>query len=262
MAGIASDNLQPFISRLASHSSLSGEDRQALSRLPTRAVQVAAHRDFVRLGERVDHCCFILEGLAARFGQSSAGERQFSAFHIAGDMADLHSLVLPNPTSGIQALTTSTELMVPHSALRAVAKASSGLAEALWRECSIDAAILAQWVVNVGRRDARTRMAHLLCEMAVRYGAPGDQSCAYVLPVTQMHLADATALTAVHVNRTLKVLREDGLVTVTGKAVQVHDWAGLTTVADFDPSYLRAVPPSVLQSRAPARPMGALERVH
>lgn len=244
MISSISSNLQPFVSRLAAHTSLSAEYLQALLQLPTRTVQVAANRDVVRLGENVDHCCLILEGLAARFDQGDDGERQFSAFHIAGDMADLHSLVLPNPTSGIQALTTSTLVMVPHDALRGLARASTAVAEAFWRECSIDAAILAEWVVNVGRRDARTRIAHLLCEMAVRYGraAAGAPTCTYVLPVTQTHLADATALTPVHVNRTLKALREYGLVAVRSQQVNVLDWEGLKEAGEFEGDYLGAVP--------------------
>lgn len=258
MSSAYSSNLSSFARRLSLHSPLSPADQLALQQLPTRTVQASANQDFVRLGEYVDHCCFIVEGLAARFGESSAGDRQFSALHIPGDMADLHSLVLPNPTSGIQALTTTTILTVPHTALRNLARGSPSIAEAFWRECSIDAAILSQWVVNVGRRDARARMAHLLCEMAVRYGATVDAGFTYRLPVTQNHLADATALTPVHVNRTLKSLREEGLVVARNRQIQIHNWTGLREVADFEDSYLRAVPPaSVVRAKvsSAARPM-------
>jgi CRP-like cAMP-binding protein len=231
-------DLEPFVSRLASHSSLSDEDQQAILELPTHAVQVSAHRDFVRLGETVDYACFILDGMAGRFGQNEAGERQFTAFHIPGDIADLHSVVLPNASSGLHALTTTTILRVPHAALRKLIKARPTIAEAFWRECMIDAAILAQWVVNVGRRDAQTRMAHLLCEMAVRFGSAGAAESSYTLPITQAQLADATALTPVHVNRTLKALREGGLAAVRFKEVQIVDWVQLQIVGEFDPTYL------------------------
>lgn len=78
----------------------------------------------------------------------------------------------------------------------------------------VDAAVLSQWVVNVGRRDAKTRMAHLLCEVAVRTGDDRTPQLCYPFSATQAHLGDMTGLTAVHVNRMLKALRDDGLVTV------------------------------------------------
>lgn len=242
MSSIGSFNLHPFFSRLSSHSHLSAEDRQGLLALPFRTMQIAARRDFVPLGQPVDHACFIVEGFVSRFAQSTEGARQVTAFHIAGDMADLHSLVLPNPTQGLHAITTTTILSVPHAALRELTRSSPSIAEAFWRECMIDAAITAQWVVNVGRRDAKTRVAHLLCEMAERYGAVERPGCAYDLPITQADLADATGLTPVHVNRVLKVLRVEGLAVCRSGEVQIVDRDGLESAGDFDPAYLGTGP--------------------
>jgi CRP-like cAMP-binding protein len=109
-----------------------------------------------------------VDGLVGRFDQNSLGARQITAFHIAGDMADLHSVVQPKATSALQALSTTTLLQVAHRDLRGIAARYPAIAEALWRDCIVDGAILAQWIVNVGRRDSKTRIAHLLCETAVR----------------------------------------------------------------------------------------------
>ena len=134
-------------------------------------------------------------------------------------MADLHSVVQPEATSALQALSTATILCVPHDAVRRTAVAHPALAEALWRDCMVDASILAQWVVNVGRRDARARIAHVLCEVALRVGAaPAKGEIIFPFPVTQTQLADVTGLTAVHVNRTLQGLRAEGLADVKGNA--------------------------------------------
>jgi len=153
-------------------------------------------------------------------------------------MADLHSVVLSNATSAFQALTTTTFLTIPHKALRDVAARSPAVAEAFWRECMIDAAILSQWVVNVGRRDSKTRIAHLLCEMALRYGAKAESRGSYAFPATQTHIADMTALTNVHVNRTLGVLRDAGLAQMHLQQVEILDWKQLQVVAEFDPDSL------------------------
>ena len=231
-------NLQPFVDRLSSHSQLSDQESRALLELPTRASQARPNQDMVRLGEKTDHACFIVDGLAGRFGQNRNGARQITALHIPGDMADLHSVVLSNATSAFQALTTTTFLTIPHKALRDVAARSPAVAEAFWRECMIDAAILSQWVVNVGRRDSKTRIAHLLCEMALRYGAKAESRGSYAFPATQTHIADMTALTNVHVNRTLGVLRDAGLAQMHLQQVEILDWKQLQAVAEFDPDYL------------------------
>jgi CRP-like cAMP-binding protein len=104
----------------------------------------------------------------------------------------------------------------------------------------LDAAILAEWVMNVGRRDARQRVAHLLCELATRLGAANATDVVFDLPVTQTQMADATALTPVHVNRTLQSLRSDGLVDWRTRLVRLPQWDALVSLAEFDPTYLHA----------------------
>lgn len=219
---------------------LTAEEQEAILDLPSYAEQVRPNRDFVRLGEEVSHACLIVEGQAGRFRQTATGDRQITAFHLPGDMANLHSVVRPVGTSALQALTTTTILKIPHISLRILARQHPALAEAFWRDCMVDAAILSQWVVNVGRRDAKTRIAHLMCELAIRYGAGSGPMRVFPLPCTQQHLADATGLTPVHVNRTLKSLRDEGLLNVMGREARIPDWSALAVVGDFDGDYLEA----------------------
>jgi CRP-like cAMP-binding protein len=232
-------NLGPFLRRLTSRSVLSDHEQRQILNLPVHARHARANEDFVALGEFVDHASYVVEGLVGRFDQGSGGERQITALHIAGDMADLHSVVQPTATSALQALCPSTILQIPHGALRAAAAAHPAIAEAFWRDCMVDSMILAQWVVNVGRRDAPSRVAHVLCEMAWRYRARrGPGRVAFEMPMTQAHLADATGLTPVHINRTLRSLAAIGTV-FRHKFVQIEDWDALVKVADFDPAYLQ-----------------------
>jgi CRP-like cAMP-binding protein len=223
-----------------SRSVLSEEEQHAILDLPGYAAQVRANRDFVRLGEVVDHACLVIDGLVGQFGQNAEGVRQITALQIPGDMANVHSVVLPKATSALQALCTSTILRVPQTAIRAAMRRYPALAEAVWRDCMVDAAILSQWVVNIGRRDARTRMAHLLCEMATRYkGTIDTKEVAFEFSVNQAHLGDATGLTSVHVNRTLKALRDSGHVIMRNRHVTILNWQELTAIGDFDPTYLQ-----------------------
>ena len=110
----------------------------------------------------------------------------------------------------------------------------------MWTDTLVDGSIFREWIANVGRRDARTRMAHLLCEFSLRLKVAGlgtdDQ---YELPMTQEQLADATGLTSVHVNRTLKALERDGLIQRSNpRFVQIGDWRKLAEAGDFDSNYL------------------------
>ena len=243
MAHSSASNIQPFLERLTSRSVLTDDERQAVLNLPAHVEQVEKNRDFVPLGSRVDHACLIVAGIVGRFDQNGEGVRQITAMHIPGDMCDLHSVVQPVPTSALQALSVATILRVPHGAIRAAAGRYPALAEAFWRDCMVDAAILSEWVVNIGRRDAPTRVAHLICEMATRLRATGSANdFVFDLPVTQTQLAEATALTSVHVNRTLQSLRADGLVHWHQRVIRVPRWDALVEAAEFDPAYLQIEP--------------------
>ena len=238
---LLSDNpLAPFLARMISRSALDRAEQEAILNLRGHPVQVQANRDIAAPGDSVDHVSLVVDGLVARFGQNSEGQRQITAVYIAGDLADLASVVVPDSGSALQALTVTTLLKFPHSAVQAVARRYPAIAEAFWRECAIESAMLSEWMVNVGRRDARTRTAHLLCEMACRHQASGASGrFSFGFPVTQIQLADMLALTPVHVNRTLRALRDLGLANVRSRSVEILDWNGLVAVGDFDPTYLQ-----------------------
>ncbi len=231
--------LEGFLERLNRRSILSEGEQARILALPFRVQQVRSNEDFVCLGDTVDQASFVLEGLVARFDENARGDRQITALHIPGDMSDLHSVVQPTATSALQALSACTILKVPHTAIRALASAHPAIAEAFWRDGMVDAMILAQWVVNVGRRDARARLAHLLCEMVCRYGVePANGRVWFDFPMTQTHLADATGLTPVHVNRTLKKLADID-TTLRGGRVRIENWDALAEIGDFDRAYLQ-----------------------
>ena len=229
-----------FLDQLMAHSSLTEREQEVVSSLPAHSEQFQTNRDFVRLGERVDHACFVLEGLAGRFGQNRDGARQIVAVHIPGDMADLHSVVMPKTSWALSALAPTTILKVPHQALRKAGEDHPALARAFWRQCVIDGGILAEWVVNVGRRNAVSSLAHLICEIACRMlrrvPRDGDE---IIFAATQNHLADMLALTPVHVNRTLQALRRHGAIAETSRRVlTILDWRMLSGFGEFDPAYL------------------------
>ncbi len=231
--------LQRFLDRLLSRSVLTRDEQDAILDLPCHFAEVKANRDFVGLRQDVDHASLIVDGLVGRFDQNKGGLRQITAIHIPGDMANLHSVVQPQATSALQALSTATILCVPHNAIRSATARLPALAEALWRDCMVDAAVLSQWIVNIGRRDARSRIAHLLCEVATRLRLPADGAFTFSFAVTQFQLADAAGLTTVHVNRILRSLREQAIVDVRQREVHIFDWHALVAAGEFNDRYLQ-----------------------
>jgi CRP-like cAMP-binding protein len=226
-----------FLRRLMRRSMLNGSEQDAIRSLSGKVEKIAAGRDVVVPGEHTDHACLVVSGLMSRFDVLLDGRRQTVALYIPGEMCDLHSVPVPTSGWGLEALTPSTLLLVPHDELRALIR-DPNLALALWRDTVVDASILAKWVANLGRKQAAPRLAHLFCEIGVRMEQAGLGSRTdFTLPMTQAQLSDVAGLTSVHLNRTLKALAHDG-VTFARKTVRIADWRALAEIAEFDPAYL------------------------
>jgi CRP-like cAMP-binding protein len=231
--------LTRFIDRLSLHTDLTAQEQAAVLALPVQGIRADARVDLVSPGQHVDHALLVGEGLLGRFDQMADGARQITALHIPGDMCDLQSFVSPTAGWGITALGSTSIFQVPHAGLRDLIAAHPALTLALWRDTVLDASILAKWVANVGRKSARARIAHLLCEMGIRKERAqlGDRR-SYMLRMTQEQIGDAMGLTPVHVNRTLRTLSDAGVVTMQNYRVQAHDWDRLAEIADFQPLFL------------------------
>jgi CRP-like cAMP-binding protein len=227
-----------LIRKLDSIADLSDEERRAIFALPMTVRKFAADQDVVREGDRPSECCLVVEGFAGSYKHSQDGSRQFMAFYVPGDMPDLQSLYLDVMDHSITTLVPSKLAFIPHAALHEVTRRYSGLAAALWRDTLIDAAIFREWIVNVGRRPAYARLAHLLCELIAKLRAVGLMAGSFELPLTQEELGDAMGLSTVHVNRTLQELRANGLIRSEGRTLIVEDWEALKEAGEFDPTYL------------------------
>lgn len=239
--------LERFVARLMSRSVLSPEEQEAILSLDCRSSHVPPRVDIVSPGDKVDHACLVAKGLAARFDQMRSGQRQITAFHIPGDMCDLHSVIAPTAAWGIAALSATLVVRVPHAALRGLIETYPAIAVAFWRDGTADACVLAKWVGNLGRQEARARLAHVFCEFGMRMEQAGlGTRLLFDLNATQEQLADALGLTPVHVNRTLQRLRAEGVIATGRQTVEVKDWARLVQIAEFDPAYL------LLGNRPPA----------
>lgn len=216
-------------------------DRDALAALIGDPRTVPAGQVLVAEGGRPQRSILLLRGFVGRVSILNEGGRQISGLNVPGDFVDLHSLLLKKMDHSLVALTHVIIATIPHSSLRLICTARPSLMRALWRETVTDGAINREWLLALGRMQAAKRLAHLFCELYVRLKAVGRAAdYRFDLPLTQCDAADILGITSVHVNRSLKTLREQGLLEWRGGPVIIHDWRGLSRLAEFDPTYLMA----------------------
>ena len=218
---------------------MSEEDRAAIEALPFNRQHFGKEAYIVREGQAVAECALLLSGFAFRQKLLRSGSRQIISFHVAGEFVDLQNSLLKVADHNVQSLSRTEVARIPIPAVIALSDERPAVRRAMWSDTLVDASIFREWVVNVGRRDSRTRIAHLLCELALRLTHAGlHNGNTFDLPVTQEQLADATGQTAVHTNRTLQSLRRDRLIQLDAGSLRILDWAGLRAAGDFDELYL------------------------
>ena len=194
----------------------------------------------VRAGERLDHCHLLHSGFAARAQADSAGNCQIVGVGIAGDLLDIHGVVLGRMEQDIVALSPCDMAGVPHAQVRSLSLASVGLLRIFTLQGAIDHADPGGNPIQaLGSKRGTAKVAHLFCEMQLRLGLVQlATQMGFPLPLSQQELADYTGVTHVHLNRCLKELREAELLTFASGWAKVTDWEGLKRLARFDEAYL------------------------
>lgn len=231
--------LHLLLRKLETHSALDEEDRRRILALPYTLRTLEPHAYTVREGQKAESCAVLLSGFAYRQKLTSDGGRQILALHIPGEALDFQNLFLDESDHNVQMLTRGDVAMVPREELQELARSRAAIGHAILVTILVEASIFREWVVNVGRRDARTRLAHVLCEFAVRLEAQDlIEEYGYNLPMTQEQLGDVLGLTPVHVNRTIKALEADGLIARKGRNINFPDWERMREVGDFNERYL------------------------
>jgi CRP-like cAMP-binding protein len=238
-AAIPDAALRGLLLKLRARDILDAEEEAALRGSFSEIREIPAGKVVVRAGVALSECTLLFDGFICRYKDLADGQRQIMELHVPGDFVDLHSFLLKRLEHNVGSMTPVRVAIAPHDRLRAITEAHPHLARLLWFSTLLDAAIHREKILSIGRRSAVARIAHLLCELFVRLELVGLASGGgYALPLTQADLADASGLTSVHVNRMLKKLRDDGLVTFRSSQVTIHDFDRLQRVAEFDPAYL------------------------
>jgi CRP-like cAMP-binding protein len=231
--------LDGMVSKFERRASLDEGDREALRQLPFRVQTLEPTKYIAREGSSATASTLILSGIAFRHKLTADGARQIVSIHIPGDFVDLEGSLLATTDHNIQTLTRCEVAFVETAAIIKLIDEHPRIGRAMWVDALIDGSIFREWILNVGRRDARARVAHVFCEFALRLEVAGlAEKQGYEFPMTQEQLGDATGLTSVHVNRTIKGLEAEGLVQRNKRYLHIPDWERLRQAADFSDLYL------------------------
>jgi len=205
-----------------------------VEKMPHRRIHVDPRRPFREPGVPRNEAMFVTSGILAKFKPDGSGRRQIVALRFPGET------ILPregNASYGVQAIVRSEVMVARAEDFDPVIDANPRLHRFFCSLVQRNESIGYEWLVNCGRRDSTARVAHLLCETAVRAGANVDDG-AMVNPFTQQQIADITGQTSVNVNRVFADLERQGLIDRHGREIEFKDWAELRRVGSFQPAYL------------------------
>lgn len=218
---------------------MSPEEAAALEAAFEGVRAVPARKTLIEKGVSVQHSTLLIEGVMCRYLDDNEGHRQLLGVHIAGDFVDLHGFPLERLDHDVATLTDVKIATVPRERVMELIARFPNLARVLWRSTMLDAAMHREWIFRLGRLSAPGRVAHFFAEMETRLrlaGLAGEHGAP--LAINQTDVAEACGLTPVHVNRVLRILREDGLMTFRSGVIEVGNRPALHRLAEFDHEYL------------------------
>jgi CRP-like cAMP-binding protein len=229
----------PLIDKLSRYLPLSPAEVSFLRDLHGSRRQFARHRDIVVQGRPYRNVFILCSGFVWRYKILPDGKRQLLSFGLPGDLIGYPAAFFENAVNATGSLSDAVVATVPFTALYDLFARFPRIAVALYWVAARDAAIYGERIVDIGRRSAYERLAHLILELLTRLRAVGlADELSYVLPLTQELIADVLGLSGPHVSRMLRSMREEGLVTIEDHRLTVMDLESLTVLAGFDGDYL------------------------
>lgn len=233
----------PVVRRLGAFRRLSDTAGKAIAdAISGRIVRAAAADDIVQEGAKSNAVRLFLSGWACRYKLLEDGRRQILNFILPGDTCDAYVYLLSGVDHAIAAITPVVYAELDRACFERLTRQETSVAEAILCEALVSSSIQREWSINLGRRDALERVAHLFCELFERLRVVElVDGGSFAFPVTQLDLADATGLSAVHLNRTLQQLRLSGLITLKERTLTIHDFDMLCRTGMFSSSYLHHV---------------------
>jgi CRP-like cAMP-binding protein len=231
---------QALLDYLVPMGDLCPEDRDAVLRMTGERRTFRRNEDIAKSGAPPAFSIVVVTGFLQRYVSRRDGSRQIHAFYLPGDAPALESVHLDCLDSSLGAAATSEVVLIPVDDLAKLMAERPRVQDVVWKSSLVQSAQYREWLTRNSRLTADAAMAHMFCEIYKRAEAAGlveQHSCE--MPLTQEMVGDALGLTGVHVNRTLQHLRDTGYVDHHRGRLYMHDFDRLSSLAEFDPAYLR-----------------------
>lgn len=231
--------LASYLAKLERRRSLPPHERDAFLELPAVQRHIKPHELVLKEGKTADHCVFVLHGLISR--QKSANRvSHIISINFPGDAVDMQTLFFRETDHTLVAHEPTTIVEVPHGAIIEFCDRNPFAAKMLWHDTLVDSAVFREWAMNIGHRRAPQRIGFLLLEFEARLAAVG-RSCdgIFEINLTQQELASALGLSLVHMNKSLRRLREEKMIATRGREIHILDKPRLVKMVGFDPNYLQ-----------------------
>jgi len=228
-----------LVRKLGNFIALSPGELACLAELQSKSEKIASKTDLVHEGETGRRAYILQSGWAYSYKMLPDGGRQIITFSVPGDFVGVRSILLRNSDHSFATITDAVVSPITMPRIIRVFNEHPRLGAALLWAVSRDEAIAVEHLVGIGRRRAIERVAHFFLELKDRLwlaGISGENG--YECPLNQYLLGDALGLTAIHLNRVLRQLRERGLLTMKEHQVVFDDVKGLTKLAGYDNAYL------------------------
>jgi CRP-like cAMP-binding protein len=232
-------NDSALLQKLNSFLPLGKREQVALARIESNRLQVLAGTELVQEWQANQGAFILQDGWACCYKLRPDGARQVIDVRIPGDFMGLRSVLLRTSDHTSIAVTDVVVAEVPTALMLETFQSLPRLATAMLWAASRDEAMVVEHLVGIGRRDALARIAHFLIELGLRMQLVGlGTEEGYACPLSQYVVADALGLTAIHLNRLLRQLREQKLLTFRHGQVVFHDLPGLRQLAGHHGGYL------------------------
>ncbi|WP_319941435.1 Crp/Fnr family transcriptional regulator [Halomonas jincaotanensis] len=232
--------IEALVNKLENYLTLSDADKQQLKNAVVRVEDIKKDQDVICVNERPEFVHLIVDGWACRYKLIENGDRAIVAYLIPGDLCDIHIAMLDHMDHSVCSLTPLRIAYLERQKVEEIFFSNNTLARAFFWSTLIEESIMREWFANVTSRPADKRLAHMFCEIMMRYRAAGltERHDCINFPLTQIELADAAGLSVVHTNRVLQRLRKEGMITFASKRLEIKNWDRLKAFGDFDPRYM------------------------
>lgn len=229
----------PLTRKLAHLVSLSAAEIEVLHEFQSAPRHIERSREVVVEGRKYDCLWVLLDGVAQRYRVLQDGRRQILNLILPGDFIGFPGCFFENALYSIGTLSDCTLSPIAFTRFLGLSATHPRLAAILFWSLSCEAAMYAEHLIGISRRSAVERIAHFLLELLTRLRVIGlADERSFQLPLTQEQIGDILGLTGVHVSRTLRQLREEGLVETAGQRITIRNAEQLSILADFERTYL------------------------